>query len=94
MSTLKLVLKKKWYYLIDSGVKKEEYRQIPFWSPRIYDKEGLPRHDRVLFYLGYNKERPSMEFSIENVHIGQGKPEWGAVSGKEYIVIKLGERIK
>ena len=33
---LKLVLKKKWYDMIASGEKKEEYREItPYWRTRI-----------------------------------------------------------
>ena len=36
MKTLDLVLKKKWYDMIDSGVKTEEYREIkPFWANRL-----------------------------------------------------------
>ena len=36
MATLKLVLKKKWFDMIASGEKKEEYREIkPFWGKRL-----------------------------------------------------------
>lgn len=36
MSTLRLTLTKKWYIMILSGKKKEEYRQIkPFWINRL-----------------------------------------------------------
>ena len=93
MSTLKLVLKKRWYTLIESGEKKEEYRAItPYWCRRILTEEGNARHDRVIFYYGYAKDRPSMTFRIESVHIGQGHPEWGAILGKDYIVIGIGQR--
>lgn len=34
---LDLPLKKKWYEMIESGVKKEEYREIkPFWIKRLF----------------------------------------------------------
>lgn len=36
MKTLSLVLKKKWYDMIDSGEKTEEYREIkPYWIRRF-----------------------------------------------------------
>ena len=92
---LKLVLKKRWYDLIRSGEKKEEYRAIsPYWYRRILTENGQARYDQVTFYYGYAKDRPSMTFQIEGVRIGQGNPEWGAELGKEYIVIGLGQRVE
>lgn len=36
MKTLDLVLKRKWYDMISSGEKKEEYRELkPYWCKRI-----------------------------------------------------------
>lgn len=36
MKTLNLVLKHKWYDMIESGEKKEEYREIkPYWANRL-----------------------------------------------------------
>jgi hypothetical protein len=46
MKTLKLVLTHHWYDMIESGEKKEEYREItPYWVRKITaftDKEGIP----------------------------------------------------
>lgn len=98
MKTLKLVLKKKWYDMIASGEKKGEYREMKeYWINRLAD-DALPpfferRYATVTFYLGYAKDRPSMSFKIESITIGKGKTEWGAEPGKDYFVIKLGERI-
>ena len=40
--TLKLVLVKKWFDMIKSGKKKEEYREIkPYWVTRICEKQPL-----------------------------------------------------
>lgn len=40
LKILKLTLNKKWYDMILSGKKKEEYREIkPYWVKRLYDKE-------------------------------------------------------
>jgi hypothetical protein len=34
-----------------------------------------------------------MTFEIKDIILGRGKEEWGAEPGKDYFVIKLGERI-
>lgn len=42
MKTLHLVLKSKWYDMIESGKKKEEYREIkPYWEKRLLDYKKL-----------------------------------------------------
>lgn len=97
MKELKLVLKKKWYDMIASGEKKEEYRDIkPYWTKRLYTKNPyygkIRKNSLVTFYLGYGKYRPSMTFWISRIVYDEGKPEWGAEPGKIYYVIKLGER--
>ena len=38
MKTLTLFLKKKWFDMIASGEKTEEYREIkPYWEKRLFD---------------------------------------------------------
>lgn len=42
MKILELVLKAKWYDMISSGEKKEEYREIkPYWCNRLIDNIGM-----------------------------------------------------
>lgn len=42
MATLKLTLKKKWYDMIASGEKKEEYREIKkHWISRLMDSKSI-----------------------------------------------------
>ena len=36
----------------------------------------------------------TMTYKISRIHIGEGNPAWGAVEGKEYFVIGLGNRRK
>ena len=54
MLTLHLTLKKKWFDMIASGEKKEEYREIkPYWVSRIVDEiriEAVERHDSFLVH--------------------------------------------
>ena len=106
MKTLTLPLKKKWFDMIKSGVKKEEYREIkPYWKKRLRNialktdlstvYEGFQRYDRLVFTLGYPKaddmER-RLTFKNPKIRIGTGRPEWGAEPGKNYFVISWGER--
>ena len=115
--SLKLVLKGRWYQMIESGEKKEEYREItPYWCNRLLyygslgaedfwegvlkgmtdytplKEYGMREYDTVTFYHGYEKNRPSMTLGFRGIEIGEGKPEWGAEPGKQYFVIRLGEK--
>ena len=87
MKTLHLVLKAKWYDMIASGEKKEEYREnTSYWMKRI----GKP-HDAVCFHKGYTNT--TMTFAIEGKSYGYGNPEWGAPTDRSVFIIKLGERL-
>lgn len=78
--------------MIAAGIKKEEYRErVPYWHKRLNH-----HFDIVEFTLGYPpKDEMSrrMRFEIEKITIGEGVPEWGAESGKNYYIIKIGNRI-
>ena len=98
--TLKLVLKKQWYDMIASGKKKEEYRSIgTYWASRLLElneAEGYYEYrkfDKVTFYLGYSKDRPSMTFAIKAICLANGQAAWGAEAGQRYFVIRLGARL-
>lgn len=53
MKTLHLVLKSKWYDMIDRGEKKEEYREnTSYWMKRIGKI-----HDVVCFHRGWEKSK-------------------------------------
>ena len=97
---LPLVLKKKWYNLIDSGEKKEEYRAAkPYWEVRIGNwlKEAQSKNlaPVVAFSLGY---RPAtMFFRVPAYPVmysaGARHPGWGETAVPHY-VIELGERVE
>lgn len=104
MKKLDLILKAKWYDLIECGAKTEEYREItPYWINRLCEAatdSGICsgdcrndveiRHfDEVCFHRGYTKT--TMLFQVKDITIGRGEPEWGAPE-KEVFIIKLGER--
>ena len=53
----------------------------------------VPLHDVVTFQRAYTKNPPRMTWSIKGITVGTGRPEWGAVEGREYNVIALEEII-
>lgn len=93
---LNLVVTKKWFDMIVSGAKNEEYREIkPYWIRRLTTncefvhevwaemkggKVLYHPYTHVLFSAGYSKDRPSIEKEIENITIG--KPKKGLCPGK------------
>lgn len=86
LKILHLPLKAKWYKMIESGVKTEEYREIkPYWTKRFIN--GC---SHVKFSYGYTKR--TMTFEVVSITIGKGKPEWGAPV-EDVFKIKLGKRI-
>ena len=93
---LTLPIKKKWFDMIKSGDKKEEYREIkPYWLKRlskniiIFHYDGYGRHlIKVVLKNGYNKNSPQLKCKCI-LSVGQGKQEWGAESGKEYYVLEI-----
>lgn len=90
---LHLPLKSKWYNLIESGIKTEEYREIkPYWIKRLCITDSDFKHyDKVKFSYGYTKK--TMTFLIEKISKGKGKKEWGAMDD-EVFIITLGNRVE
>lgn len=91
---LTLPIKKKWYDMILSGEKKEEYRELkPYYDIRFQklSKEAFDckrGYFEILFRNGYSKDSPTIKCRI-SLAINYGKPEWGAESGKLYYVLKI-----
>jgi len=97
MPILHLNLKKKWFDMIVSGEKKEEYREISAYWTRIFSShikiKGLRYHPSdvmICFSNGYSKTRPHTYVKCEGLRVGYGKQEWGAEKGKQYFILKLG----
>lgn len=85
---LTLPIKKKWFDMILSGEKKEEYREIkPYYDYRLYSLCFPYKYD-VIFRNGYKSDSPSIKCKVE-VNKGYGKPEWGAEPNKLYYVLKI-----
>lgn len=96
---LRLPLKKRWYDMIASGVKKEEYRTIKeYWVTRLKDKslinpQPFKQFDLIEFKNGYGKNVPTMLFECEGIDIGPAVPEWSDNWKGDVFIIKIGKRI-
>lgn len=94
---LKLTLKKKWFEMIASGEKKEEYREIKdYWTTRLEDSPLAPfvlnmkKFDKVLFKNGYSKNAPTLIVECLGLDCDYSKPEWCDGINDMFYVIKLG----
>ena len=96
---LRLTLKRKWFDMIASGEKKEEYREPSHWIlSRLTnaDESGSDRkYDLVEFRNGYAPDAPTVVCEYLGWEWGQGRTEWGGGShaGSPLAVIKLGSII-
>ena len=82
---LTLPIKKKWFDMILSGEKKEEYREIkPYYNSRF--KPFF--YENIIFRNGYSKKSPSIQCYVR-IEKGYGNPEWGAEPNKLYYVLKI-----
>lgn len=86
-----LPIKKKWFDMIKSGEKKEEYREIkPYWTTRFTNemKRSFDIPIWILFKNGYSKNSPTIKCECF-LTTGQGKPKWGAEPNKEYYILNI-----
>ena len=89
LRVLHLVLKGRWFNLIESGAKREEYRDIsPYWEKRLNNHT----YDRVKFRHGYRTDARTMTFEINEINKGLGLVEHGAPDYPVFI-IWLGNRV-
>lgn len=91
MKILTLTIKKKWYDMILSGEKKEEYREIkPFYKARFgrYFWMNSVTPKAVRFRNGYRKDSPALLAKCI-LRTGTGRTEWGAEEGKTYYVLQI-----
>ena len=87
MNILHLTLKKKWFDMIASGEKREEYREMkPYWHKRLNKK-----YDVIKFRNGYSKDAPTVIVELKEVLSGLGIIEWGAPEETRVYILKLGK---
>ena len=91
-------------FLLYMGEKKE----MKFWKgmARIHEdfigfiEHGIEvnsiefiHHNTITFSNGMTPPVPRFEIDKRGISIGEGNPSWGAVPGKKYFVLELGEII-
>ena len=106
MYILDLVVMHKWYDMILSGEKPEEYREgKPYWNKILtgyktdvplfsfrygYREPNVRGYTHVRFHRGYTNT--TIIHRIDGITFGMGNPDWGAPKDKKVYIIKLGER--
>lgn len=85
---------KRWYDMILSGEKKEEYRNITkYYDVRFTNLFKNQDDAWIMFRNGYSQKSPSF-YARCSLRKGYGKSEWGAESGKEYYILDIKEILK
>lgn len=98
-----LPIKRKWFDMIKSGEKKEEYREIKlYWTTRfgtayfgnkLIDEKikALRKYTtlptEIVFKNGYQNNSPYIKCWC-SLTVGQGKEEWGAEKRKRVLCIR------
>lgn len=92
---LVLPIKKKWFDMILSGEKKEEYREIkPYYDKRIgHYAIGTGKITTLVLRNGYSYNSPAIKCRC-SISIGTGIEGWGAEPNINYYVIKILEIIE
>lgn len=91
MKLLHLTLMKKWFDMILSGAKKEEYREVkPYWNKRLHTES----FDAIMFRNGYSKDSPWCIVELLGVQRGLGIIEWGAPEREVVYILRLGEVVE
>lgn len=105
---LTLPIKKKWFDMILSGEKKEEYREIkPYWTTRFNRRFGQfwnfegdnpvvvwSQQPRIItFKNGYQKNARQFEAEC-TIREDYGKEMWGAETGVKYYVLTIRNILK
>jgi len=97
-----LTIKKKWFDMILSGEKQEEYRELkPYYISRfknigLLDEYSVPVKNAkywILFRNGYSASSPAFK-ALCSLDIRTGNSEWGAEPSRLYYVLTILKIIK
>lgn len=92
---LTLPIKKKWFDMIKSGEKKEEYRtRNDYYYTRfkkIVDNIENGEEQYILLRNGYSSNSPTLKIKVDDIVIGGGREEWGFIGSEMCFIIKIAE---
>ena len=97
-----LPIKEKYFLMIKSGIKTEEYREFKEYYHKRFGKfltgcafNQETKDDDINYYEfeivlrnGYSFNSPQMKCDCR-LRIGTGKKEWGAIPGKKYYILQI-----
>lgn len=98
---LNLTLKKKWFDMIESGEKKEEYREPKdYWKTRLLHytygsdtpyltKEMIMHYDIVIARNGYSASAPKLMWINEGLKLHKPNPKWCEPSDADKVLFAL-----
>ncbi|MBQ8616200.1 MAG: ASCH domain-containing protein [Clostridia bacterium] len=96
---LTLPIKRKWFDMIVSGEKREEYRApTAYWKKRFVNEAKRQNAERpgevkgfngmrVRIRAGYSRQAPQAELTLATLYTDEGHAEWGAEPGVRYLVL-------
>ena len=85
---------KKWYDMILSGEKKEEYRNLTkYYETRFINLFKNQEDAWIMFRNGYSSKSPSFMARC-TLRKGVGNVEWGAESETEYYILEIKEILR
>ena len=85
---LTLPIKKKWFDMIKSGEKKEEYREIkPYYDSRFKNYNWAYPFE-VMFRNGYGNDKPTIKCEVK-LKTDFGFSKWGASIGEVCYVLEI-----
>jgi len=94
-TTLVLSVKKKWFDLIKSGEKKEEYRDLTdYWKKRLGFKAGFYKNYKYIeFRNGYGMNVPKFKVKLIGIEIKYPNKKWidDTIKFDNCFVLKLGD---
>lgn len=84
-----LPIKKKWFDMIKSGKKTEEYREMkPYYSKRLVKKIDNQGCIEIVLRNGYSRNSPALKCKCRFA-IKKGRKEWGAEPGVYYYAFEI-----
>lgn len=84
-----LPIKKKWFDLIASGHKKQEYREIkPYYNSRFRKHVISQEPFDCILRNGYSCKSPQIKITTK-CSVETGNPDWGATPGNLYYVLDI-----
>ncbi len=96
---LHITLKKKWFDMILSGEKKEEYREVKdYWIKRLVDTslsdpKAFKDFDIVRATNGYQKDARQIDWIHEGIEIHEPLGKWSDNSKGNHFCLQIGEII-